>query len=285
MISLSSISSSCFVLLLILHFLCHPYAEQNNASEMKLMEVIHDSSTETAITAPTITATKVSIGISCSSASVKEGGLKPCSSGDHAEDEKMLLKKTDPRPRKMPISNHQVHAVIISSASETRTISGPALPVRNLESRSAQVSTRQLQQPIRKVPLNSSPLGRGDPPLSSRTNNSHSHMRSEVLMRSPSCRGKAASKSVFVQDRALTVSLIGSVPPDTEHFRSVVPVTASVFVSAGILEAPAQTRLKAVGEENMSSVRLEGDVAPAAKSTSSMDCQFLQFESDGEEDW
>jgi hypothetical protein len=250
------------------------------------MDFIDKSSSETSITASIITATEGTIGIACSSSSVKEGGFKPSSSGVCylAEDEKMLLKKTtDPRPRKMPISSHQGQAGTNSSTSETRTISEPALPVKKVESRSPQVSTRQILQPIRKIPLNSSPLGRGGLPSSSRTEKSH--MRSEVLMRSPSYRANAAGKSVFVQDRALSVSLTGSVPPDIERLHSVAPVSNSVFVSADFFAAPTEARLIATSEEILPSVRLEGDVAAIAKSTSLMDCQFLQFESDGEEDW
>lgn len=247
---------------------------------MQLVKVIHE-----AVEAPIVTLNGGAIethppGITSSSSAEKEGGLKPASSGgrDSSEDREVLLKKTtDPRPRKVPVSSHQWQTATASSAIKLSAISAPSLAVKKAESRPAQVSTRQLQQPIRKVPLNSSPLRRSDLSLLSCTN--ESHIRSEVLMRSPSHRGVSTSMSVIVPDRDVTVSL-------TDH-RNLKPVTASipVSVSTGFPAACAQTQLEVVSGKNLSSARLGIDVAPMVKSTTLLDCQFLQFESDGEEDW
>lgn len=255
-------------------------AEQNSVGEVQLTEVVCEACTEAVTTAPTLGVTEGSITnraprILSNSLSVKEQRLKPNPSVDHhrTEDEKMLLKKTtDPRPRKKPISSHQWPAATALSASNASSISAQVLPFRNAESKPVQGSTRQIQQPIRKVPLNSSPLGRGDLSLSSRIY--VSLVRSEVLMRSPSYRGNTASKSVLVQDKALSVSLTGP-----------IPVAATVFALANLPASPARTRPESVGEEILLSAQVDGDVGTIVESTKLLDCQFLQFESDGEEDW
>lgn len=264
------------------------HAEHSNVGEMHSRKVILE-----AIAAPIVTLNGGAIaiqppGITSSSSSEKEGGLEPVPSGgrDRSEDKEVLLKKTtDPRLRKVPVSSHQLQTATAPSALNSSAISVPSLAIRNAESRPAQVITRQLQQRIRKVPLNSSPLGRSDLSLLSRTN--QSHMRSEVLMRSPSHRGVSAITSVIVPDRAVTVSLTGPASPEREHHRNVKPVTASIplSVSTGLPAACAQSRLQVVSGENLSSARLGIDVAPMVKSTTLLDCQFLQFESDGDEDW
>ena len=260
-------------------------AEQNSVGEVQLTEVVCEACTEAVTTAPTLGVTEGSItnrapGVLSNSLSVKEQRLKPNPSVDHhrTEDEKMLLKKTtDPRPRKKPISSHQWPAATALSASKANSIyassiSAQVLPFRNAESKPVEGSTRQIQQPIRKVPLNSSPLGRGDLSLSSRIY--VSLVRSEVLMRSPSYRGNTASKSVLVQDKALSVSLTGP-----------IPVAATVFAFANLPASPARTRPESVGEEILLSAQVDGDVGTIVESTKLLDCQFLQFQSDGEEDW
>ena len=255
-------------------------AEQNSVGEVQLTEVVCEACTEAVTTDPTLGVTEGSITnraprILSNTLSVKEQRLKPNPSVDHhrTEDEKMLLKKTtDPRPRKKPISSHQWPAATALSASNASSISAQVLPFRNAESKPVQGSTRQTQQPIRKVPLNSSPLGRGDLSISSRIY--VSHVRSEVLMRSPSYKGNTASKSVLVQDKALSVSLTGP-----------IPVAATVFAFANLPASPARTRLESVGEEILLSAQVDGDVGTIVESTKLLDRQFLQFESDGEEDW
>ena len=255
-------------------------AEQNSVGEVQLTEVVCEACTEAVTTDPTLGVTEGSITnraprILSNTLSVKEQRLKPNPSVDHhrTEDEKMLLKKTtDPRPRKKPISSHQWPAATALSASNASSICAQVLPFRNAESKPVQGSTRQIQQPIRKVPLNSSPLGRGDLSISSRIY--VSHVRSEVLMRSPSYKGNTASKSVLVQDKALSVSLTGP-----------IPVAATVFAFANLPASPARTRLESVGEEILLSAQVDGDVGTIVESTKLLDRQFLQFESDGEEDW
>jgi hypothetical protein len=255
-------------------------AEQNSVGEVQLTEVVCEACTEAVTTAPTLGVTEGSITnraprILSNSLSVKEQRLKPNPSVDHhrTEDEKMLLKKTtDPRPRKKPISSHQWPAATALSASNASSITAQVLPFRNAESKPVQGSTRQTHQPIRKVPLNSSPLGRGDLSISSRIY--VSHVRSEVLMRSPSYKGNTASKSVLVQDKALSVSLTGP-----------ILVAATVIAFANLPASPARTRLESVGEEILLSAQVDGDVGTIVESTKLLDRQFLQFESDGEEDW
>lgn len=255
-------------------------AEQNSVGEVQLTEVVCEACTEAVTTDPTLGVTEGSITnraprILSNTLSVKEQRLKPNPSVDHhrTEDEKMLLKKTtDPRPRKKPISSHQWPAATALSASNASSICAQVLPFRNAESKPVEGSTRQIQQPIRKVPLNSSPLGRGDLSISSRIY--VSHVRSEVLMRSPSYKGNTASKSVLVQDKALSVSLTGP-----------IPVAATVFAFANLPASPARTRLESVGEEILLSAQVDGDVGTIVESTKLLDRQFLQFESDGEEDW
>lgn len=259
-------------------FLCHSRVERNYVRGTKLSTVTDKSASVTSLTS--LAETKGNLnrmpGIGSSSVNAGETNVNPPQDYLKKKDVETQLKMTPTsRPRKMPIISHQWQVSTASGASDAA--SAPVVPSSNVKGRSSHHNSRQLQQPHRKTLLNTSPRRSCD--SSSRLD--HSHLRAEVLMRSHSYRGTAPGESVDVVHRPLPVPVVGPVPPKTEDPRCTLSQPASAI---GLL-APEQTRLNLIVEGKSLPPELGEDVAPITINNALLDCQFLQFESDGEEDW